>query len=305
MSRLSYLMTDARLHVSAAVLCRNRDLKPELTAELYRRQAGFQYLPESVWSSCRVENGQLVYQDRRYDVVLGDEENRFPGVSGDMRRIVSDCCCNPPEPELRCTHVTRDNTECWFLVNEGEEEINTQITLPVTGRLGSYDLWTGRSYAVKAEQKGKTVCAGLSLPRRGSILLFSCTDEEYKKLEEPVRAMEILQPAFVLQKEDTMQFRKNYTAQAVCSASEASEKELILTVEAQEMTELKVNGVSAGISFWSPHRFELQGLVHEGINHLELEVYGSPANRYGKAVPYGLGIREFETDEEEDREHTR
>lgn len=298
MSRLSCLMTDAELHASVAVLCGNRDLKPELTAELYRRQISFQYLPGSVWPACRVENGRLICQDRQYDVLLGDDGNRFPGVCRDIRKAAGDCFCNPPAPELRCAHITRDHTQCWFLVNEGEKEINTEITLPVKSRLGSYDLWTGRSYAVKTEQKEQTVCTKLSLPRRGSFLLFCCTEEEYEKLEMPVKAKEIQQPAFVLESESGKQICKNYTAQITCSAAEAEEELLVLTIEAEEMAELKVNGVSAGVSFWSPHRFEIQKLVREGLNQLDLTVYGSLANRYGRAVPYGLGIREFETDGE-------
>lgn len=74
----------------------------------------------------------------------------------------------------------------------------------------------------------------------------------------------------------------------MCSAEEISEKVLTLTIDTQEMTELKVNGVSAGVSFWSPHCFEVQEMVHEGKNQLELTVYGSLANRYGKKVPYGF-----------------
>ncbi len=55
MSRLSCLMTEGKLQARVAVLCQNRDLKPELTAPLYERQISFQYLPESVWKECRVE----------------------------------------------------------------------------------------------------------------------------------------------------------------------------------------------------------------------------------------------------------
>lgn len=48
-----------------AVLCRNRDLRPGTVAPLFEQQIGFQYLPESVWSLCREENGALLLGDRR------------------------------------------------------------------------------------------------------------------------------------------------------------------------------------------------------------------------------------------------
>ena len=55
------------------------------------------------------------------------------------------------------------------------------------------------------------------------------------------------------------------------------------------MAELTVNGQPAGVSFWSPHKFPLAGLLTPGENTLTLTLTGSPANRYGKhPVPYGL-----------------
>ena len=67
------------------------------------------------------------------------------------------------------------------------------------------------------------------------------------------------------------------------------------TVEAEELCELSVNSRDAGASFWQPHVFELAGLLHPGRNALRLAVTGSPANRYGRPVPYGLSVREGES----------
>ncbi len=65
----------------------------------------------------------LIYQGKSYSVVLGDEENRFPGVTDDIEKVTCDCSCNPPVPWLRCAHVRREDTECWFLVNEGRKRL--------------------------------------------------------------------------------------------------------------------------------------------------------------------------------------
>ena len=62
----------------------------------------------------------------------------------------------------------------------------------------------------------------------------------------------------------------------------------VLTVEAEEMAELTVNGRDAGVSFWGPHSFDLTGLLTRKSNKLRLTVTGSRANLYGKPVPYGL-----------------
>lgn len=288
MSRLSALMTDAKLYTPVAVLCRNRDLRPELTAALYQQQMGFQYLPESVWKDCRVENGMLLYQNTRYQAVLGKEADRFAGGNTDLQKVRRDCLCEPPMPALRCAHLIKDHTECWFLVNEGEEKLCTNVTFFTTGRLGCYDLWTGQSCAVEARECKEGLRTKLVLPRRGSILFFCCTEEEYRMLEQPQKERALLPPEFVLQKENPEAISKTYEAVLFSSDGEWEEKLPTLTLEAEEMAELFVNGVSAGVSFWGPHRFVLQGLLREGENRLELVVHGSLANRYGKPVPYGL-----------------
>ncbi|MBQ8952759.1 MAG: hypothetical protein IJ048_01465, partial [Clostridia bacterium] len=79
LTRLSWLMTDADLNAPIAVLCRNRDLRPETVAPLFKAQKGFQYLPESVWAECREEGGALLCRGKRYEAVLG-EADMFPAV---------------------------------------------------------------------------------------------------------------------------------------------------------------------------------------------------------------------------------
>ena len=118
-------------------------------APLFRRQIGFQYLPESVWPECREENGALFCRGRRYGAVLGPGD-MFPGVPHDVSAIEPDCRCDPPQPDLRAARFVRSGTQCWLLVNEGEGDVETVLTLPTDKPVGSYDLWTGK--AVSAPQ---------------------------------------------------------------------------------------------------------------------------------------------------------
>lgn len=85
---------------------------------------------------------------------------------------------------------------------------------------------------------------------------------------------------------------KVYGVVLVCGAKELSLKYPALEIEAEEMAQLAVNGKPAGVSFWSPHRFRLDGLLQEGSNELKLTVTGSPANRYGHPVWYGYKEQE-------------
>ena len=279
MRRLSCLMTDADLHADVAVLCRNRELAPELVSPLFQRQTGFQYLPESVWPECREENGALFCRGRRYGAVLGPG-GLFPGVPHDVSAIEPDCRCDPAQPDLRAARFVRGGTECWLLVNEGEEEIETALTLPTDKPAGSYDLWTGRA---------SRFTGTLRLPRRGSLLLFACGGGEYAALPEEAEQDFLQTPAFTLVSEDKHAVRKEYRASLTVTADQLARPGAVLELRAEEMAELYVNGRFAGVGFWPPQKFDLLPFLREGENSLRLAVTGSLANRYGqKKVPYGL-----------------
>lgn len=293
MSRLSCLMTEGKLQARVAVLCRNRDLKPEVTAPLYERQIGFQYLPESVWKECRQVQGKLVCRGQHYPVVLGDEEHRFPEVSADLEDAQPDVWCSPKALDLRCARLFFEETECCFFVNEGEKEIRTWLTIPTERCLGWYDLWAGRAWrAEKTDLSDGKSKLELVLPRRSSILLFTCTKEAFLELEEAERIEYLAVSHFEQVETDREKIQKTYQARLVCGAKELSLEQPALEIEAEEMAQLEVNGKPAGVSFWSPHRFQLDGLLQEGNNELNLTVTGSPANRYGHPVWYGYKEQE-------------
>ena len=64
---------------------------------------------------------------------------------------------------------------------------------------------------------------------------------------------------------------------------------MTVSVQAEEMAELYVNGSFVGVSFWNPHAFLLPaGTLNQPQNDLRLTVTGSKANQYGRPVSYGL-----------------
>ncbi len=269
--RVSCLMTDTVLHAPVAVLCRNRELMPERVAALFENQIGFMYLPQSFWDECRVENGRLVHGDMRFSAVI-DPEDRFPAVSRDILAQERDIGFAEPQPGLRAVRFEKRGADCVFVTNAGKENIVASAVLPFAGKAGQYDLWTGEA----ARFDGR-----LTLPRFGSLLLFSCSEEEYAALPVKNVPASVAVPEFVLVSHDPTRAVKVYEA-------ELGPADGVLTVEADETAELTVNGVSAGVSFWSPHHFDLTGLLTDEHNKLRLTVTGSRANLYGKPVPYGL-----------------
>ena len=281
-------MTDMELHADVAVLCRNRDLKSEAVKPLYERQIGFQYLPESVWADCREENGALLCRGRRYGCVLGAAE-LFSSVPHTPEAAEPDCVCDPPQPDLRCARFVRAGRDCWFLVNEGNQELRTILTLPINTQIGRYDLWTGERGRCETIQSAGKAQFMLRLPVRGSILLFSCTPEEWGTLPEAPMELKLTSLQFELIGQDAAVAKKEYRAVMSVSREMLSSEMLTLELDAEEMAELYVNGQFAGVGFWPPQRFDLKPFLREGENALLLTVTGSLANVYGdRAVWYGL-----------------
>lgn len=294
MARLSALLTDAEPLPRVAVPCRNRDLHPELADALEARQTGYCYVPESVWPSCRIEGGRLRCRGLVFDGVAGDpaffpELPHFGSAPFDAA-VPPDCICSPPQPWLRVRLFRRAGQLCWLLVNEGEEPIRARIAFPGAEHLGAFDLWSGEPFRLARGGESR-----VELMRRGSLLVFACDAPSFEALPEPVRPVWLDGVSFRLVREDSSRARKIYEAETAASPALAAAPSVRLAVEAEELCELSVNSRDAGASFWQPHVFELAGLLHPGRNALRLAVTGSPANRYGRPVPYGLSVREGES----------
>lgn len=275
MKALSFLMTNAKVHADIAVLCRNRALNPEGVEILFRTQRGFRYLPESVWPEIREENGALVLRGQKFHAVIGTD--RYPGVSHDPMSICPDLKCDSAQPDLRVMRFVHENVDTLFMVNTGEETLDFLACPGGDGPWTMVDLWTGRAWKAQTDAEGRVrIC----LPRRGSLVLAACDAGTCP--ETPAGKMQV---GWTLQEEDRENFRKIYTAELESDG----DGDALVEVQAEEMAELYVNDAYLDASFWPPHSFRIPaGMLKRGRNTLRLVVTGSPANRYGRPVPYGL-----------------
>ena len=221
--------------------------------------------------------------------MLGDKALFPDAAHPEVSALEPDCRCEPPQPMLRCASFNKEGRACWLLVNEGNAPIRTQLTLPVDAPLCRYDLWNGQPCACPAEHTAKGTCLPLELPVRGSLLLFTCTGAEYAELPAACAAYKLPCPKFEFVCCDPVSAQKTYKAQLTVTQAQLAKRHLQLTVSAEEMAELTVNGKSAGVAFWSPQTFEPDNLLQAGENELVLTVTGNMANLHGKhPVPYGL-----------------
>jgi hypothetical protein len=292
MQRLSALMTDTKPQNHVALLCKNRDLNPEKSAILMTNQIGFNYLPESFWGECKVEHGKLYYKNLCFDAVVGDEDlsddlfKEVPHLSLSEDSILSeriqygDNVIIPHNPNLRVAHFERLGTECWLLVNEGEDIISGNLNIKANKNLACYDLWNREYARLEAGQE-------ITLPVRGSLLIFVCKVDEYKQIVEKKENPNINVDNWTLISDNPSRVQKVY--ETILYIEQAAE--YCLKVNAEEMAELYINGTFAGVSFFAPHCFKTGNLLKQGNNKLKLVVTGSLANLYGRK-PVWYGVRE-------------
>lgn len=289
MKRLSFMMTDCKVYASTAVLCRNRDLKHEEVRLLFENQIGFQYIPESVWKDCRMDEKGFCCQEHHYQTVIGDI-SKFPEAKDmGIGKAVRDCVCVPPLPALRVIHFEKLGIECWFLVNEANKPLEAEVLLPTEKLIGAYDLWTGKSEKLETEKEKNGRSFRLKIPVRGNMLLFVCSKEEYELLPEPASDILQIQPQFIQIREDEDNVQKIYHAVLDVSEKDLLHDEIRISLEAEEMAELAVNGQMVGAEFWAPQVFEVKEMLKPGKNELDVIVTGSLANLYGNQyVWYGM-----------------
>ena len=175
------------------------------------------------------------------------------------------------------------------MVNEGNEPLCTTVTLPTRAKIGAYDLWDNTARQQPCAQVENGMQFTLELPVRGSRLYFACTEDEFLALPALSGICELPVPAFTLLRHDPARVQKVYHATLAVTPAQLAQGRLRLTVHAEEMAELTVNGTAVGAAFWPPQQFYLEGALRPGNNELLLTVTGSLANLYGeRPVPYGL-----------------
>lgn len=287
MARLSWLMANAELEADIAVLCQNRNLRATDVAPLFKAQKAFHCLPESFWKECREEDGTLTCRNLRYRAVLGPD-GLFPTVPHTAENILPDCVCVPPQPDLRVARLSLKGRALWLLVNEGEKEIHTPLILPTSAGIGQYDLWAARALRTDGQITADGAKIVLRLPRRGSLLLFEASPAEWEALPVESPAVPLSGKIFRLEADEPEKHRKIYSAEiGPCS------QDVLLSLDAEEMVELYVNGRFLAAAFWPPQEIRIPADALKNGAKLHLIVTGSLANVYGNR-PVWYGLRDIE-----------
>lgn len=304
MKRISLINTDSRNGASIAVLCASGAVPYEEVKVLYENQIEFNYVQESVFSECRVENGRLRVAGYEYLYVLdpcglaGKAESM--GVTG-LKQITQqeisdtgierDFLTEQPCPRLRVSHLVKEGEDLYFLFNEGTKDIRFQASVPFQDRLCRMDLWNGKVFSLQYKIKNGRSSFELALFPGESCLLIRLPqgkesfDPELPAKPDKGKVIKV-DNGWSLESEDKEKIRKIYTAGYTCSQPDGTE---VIAVSGEEMIECFCNGKFAGVSFFPPHQFSVGEFLQAGENKMRLVVTGNIANRYsGHSIAYGL-----------------
>jgi hypothetical protein len=278
--RVSYIMTDSVNCAKTAILCRSGDLKPELAKEFYESQTEFNYLPYSLLDKAEVKNNRLIIGEYAYDYIIGDTELDVRKISRAADVKEKDFRADGAK-NLRVSHIVKNGVHMYFVVNEGEFDINTNVEMSVSGTPVLMNLWSGEYYGTEFTECDLGTRINLSLKRHESVLiLFDRNGGKYDFA--PKR--DNIKPNFKLTDENKSEFTKTYIAEYIKSGDTQNE---FFEINCEEMAECYVNGKFVGVSFFN-HEFNIGDYLTNGKNEIKIVVTGSIANKYSEPVPYGI-----------------
>lgn len=234
----------------------------------------------------------------------------------DYRTVVTTKVC----PNLRTVHMQKEGLVWYLLSNEGEETIETDIYikgLKAGKKPFLINLWDASAETVVKQNPNQNDCPyiKLRLGRCEMKLLLILNEAEECTLKKEWEESGLLKTGQVRCLDDwTDMFEpvdtenvfvsciRGVDAGVSCRENNAvyqyvyivqDEKELtgteMFTVYGEEMAECICNGEFAGVSFYSPHIFQVGNLLKEGRNEIFLRFTGNAVNQYGDVkVPFGL-----------------
>jgi hypothetical protein len=322
--RMSWLNTDSVELVDIAILSSGDHLPWRSARELYRRQAGFHYLPSSALASelCASAEasaaGGTSMRDYLYRVLLSESalepEEADPRVIAKIvshiasgGRVVMSVGSSGPKRRIAGVDYAASPEEAALLAISLSER--AAKTLPFEPNLRTLQLRKGDfDFLVLFNEGPGEINTTLITPLRGSVCRWDPWTGEIGKPAAasldgsiPVRLgyreslVLRIDPSRAPETRVLEEWRLignaapgealGYRISVDCGRVEAGDRWLLDCGDVGEIARLNVNGRDAGFRLWKPYRFELSGLLKPGINELVLEVRPSLCAKYGAAGP--------------------
>ena len=212
----------------------------------------------------------------------------------------------PAHTDLRVSHVRRAGLDLFYVVNEGEGQIEGVLRIPAVGAVEAWDLLRGTRRVVPATSVGDGSDLPLRLPRRESLIL--AIDPRGQPLttaaeKTPSASQDIPASAWTISTPDG----HDCPGLAVGDWSQQAGWELFSGTlvyrtridlpaaggrldlgEVGQIAEYRLDGQVIGVSLWAPYSLPLPAGC-AGTHLLEIHITNSMANEYeGAQLPAGL-----------------
>jgi len=247
--------------------------------------------------------------------VLGYGESRLEGVPNLFlcsspeellqaldERLPRDITMTPAHEDLRTIHVIKEGRSFYFLTNEGERCIEGTLSLRCDGSPEIWDPLNGTRFQVRARSKKGTVSLPLSLDRRqGLVVAFPGGKMDSAPTwlpENPAESILVLdgfEPK--LGNWSSQAGREHYSGRVAYKTTCQLPSEVFRGLsrlwlnlgKVHDIAEVRVDGHTAGVSLWSPHRIEVTDLLGPGPHEVEIIVTNTWSNEMEKKNhPSGL-----------------
>ena len=331
--RLSWLLCDGLQVCQVAILGDGSAMPWRAARQLYQRQIDFLYLDQRAVAEAAVEGATLAVGTQAYRVVVVDGD---PALGSAARRVLAafaaaggrviefadgmdlparlaglidtDLRLEPAHPDLRYIHYRKGGLHFYLLCNEGSAAIESEVSLPVRGRIECWDPLAGARRAVRTRATADGVGVALNLPRRESVVLAvdpradfaSATPAPYDEQRLPLElSWQVLAadgaPVAGLGLGDWSRhpgqelFSGTLCYRAELEAPDGEAEFGIDLGAVGDIAEVIVDGTSAGVRMWAPYEVFFTGPATAGRHRIEVRVTNSMANEYeGAQLPSGL-----------------
>ena len=284
--RLSWLNTDSHNVTDVAVLCTKEHLPWEAMQALYQRQIEFNYLEAELLPECDLADGCLRIGQQCYKVLLvegglflTEEQRAFLQVLAEQGVCVlpvgKECdeeCLNvlaeynplalkvlQKTKDLRVTHVCKEGTHFYLMVNEGNKLLYFHASTALKGRMELWNPWDGTITPVERDEQ-----IPFKLGYRESVILAVAPFET---------EMLTLGEGELVRVEALASETRRYTAQVDVNARDNIA--CVEVIQNCEIVSLYVDDVKVDTRMWTPYRFSMDGLLAEGKHTLTVEVTNS------------------------------
>lgn len=322
--RMSYMMTDSYNVTGIAILCESDYLPYEAAAQFYRNQVEFNYLESRLLEEdiTQITDNEIKIANQCYNtlvveridmltdticnfakaggrVIVYNPENVSlneslicVGALNEITELVNkDVTINPNNPDLRVSHILKGSEHFYVLTNEGENEIEGDISIKSSEEIYLLDAWNGTVQKYEGQE--------IRLLRRSSLILNAgkniCEEKKLHIGQQSKEDTEIIELqnwhnpekniALVLGSWTKISGMSDYcgTVNYVTEFDLSAEdlRSVILDLgTVGEQAEVIVNDQYAGFKLWAPYVLDITSYVRKGKNKLTVSVTNSLANHY-------------------------